>query len=149
MGYSLAGTVVKSRRNGINSCSSSNELGAQYAWPHQTSIIRKSHQTCKQEPALPVVMNVTSWSCSGEKIVFLVVQSNFTLKERQLAMLVGTTGTAGLREKRCRTVRPTVALYLNELITKLKCANSEVKSVHSHPQRGCLNWPYGTLSELP
>ena len=34
-------------------------------------------------------------------------------------------------------------------ITKLKCVNSEVKSVDIRPKQGCLNWPYGTLSESP
>ena len=34
-------------------------------------------------------------------------------------------------------------------ITKLKCVNSVVRSVTTHPKKGCLNWPYGTLSESP
>ena len=34
-------------------------------------------------------------------------------------------------------------------ITKLKCVNSEFKSVDIHPKQGCLNWPYGTMSESP
>ena len=34
-------------------------------------------------------------------------------------------------------------------ITKLKCVNSEFRSVDIHPKQGCLNWPYGTLSESP
>ena len=34
-------------------------------------------------------------------------------------------------------------------ITELKCVNSEVKSVDIHPEKGCLNWPYGTMSESP
>ena len=34
-------------------------------------------------------------------------------------------------------------------ITKLKCVNSEFKSVDIDPEQGCLNWPYGTMSESP
>ena len=34
-------------------------------------------------------------------------------------------------------------------ITKLKCVNSEFKSVDIDPNWGCLNWPYGTMSESP
>ena len=34
-------------------------------------------------------------------------------------------------------------------ITKLKCVNSEVNSVDIDPKQGCLNWPYGTMSESP
>ena len=32
-------------------------------------------------------------------------------------------------------------------ITKLKCVNSEVKSVNIDPNWGCLTWLYGTMSE--
>ena len=34
-------------------------------------------------------------------------------------------------------------------ITRLKCVNSEFNSVDIHPKQGCLNWPYGTMSESP
>ena len=34
-------------------------------------------------------------------------------------------------------------------ITRLKCVNSEFRSVDIHPKQGCLNWPYGTMSESP
>ena len=34
-------------------------------------------------------------------------------------------------------------------ITKLKCVNSEFKSVDIDPEQGCLTWPYGTMSESP
>ena len=40
-------------------------------------------------------------------------------------------------------------LTLLERITKLKCVNSEFRSVDIHPKQGCLNWPYGTMSESP
>ena len=34
-------------------------------------------------------------------------------------------------------------------ITKLKCVNSEFKSVNTHPEEGCLQWLHGTMSEPP
>ena len=137
MRYSLAGTVVKSCRNGINSCSGSTELGAQYVWPHQTTIKRKSHQTCKHESALPVVMNVTSWSCSGGKKCVSGCSEQLHVERAAIGEVSGDDKNGGTSWKRRITVRPTVALYLNDLkrITKLKCVSSEVKSAHSHPQR--------------
>ena len=60
----------------------------------------------------------------------------------------GTTGTAGHHRKRWITVRPDCCTLLKR-ITGLKCVNSEVKSVDIHPKKGCLNWPYGTMSESP
>ena len=49
------GTVVKSCRNGINSYTSSNELGAQYVQPHQKTIKRKKTTPEKHVPAFVVV----------------------------------------------------------------------------------------------
>ena len=34
-------------------------------------------------------------------------------------------------------------------ITRLKCVNSEFKSVNTHPEKGCLQWLHGTMSEPP
>ena len=34
-------------------------------------------------------------------------------------------------------------------ITRLNCVNSEVKSVHILPNKGCLNWIHGIMSESP
>ena len=38
---------------------------------------------------------------------------------------------------------------LLERIARLKCVNPVVKSVLSHPKKGCLNWLHGTMSESP
>ena len=46
---------------------------------------------------------------------FLAVQNGFTLAELHSVRFIGTAGAAGLLEKRCRTERPTVTLYLTEL----------------------------------
>ena len=82
---------------------------------------------------------------------FLVVPIGFT-QRRQLFTRV-FKGQQDRRDivKWCITARPAVALYLNILkrITKLKCVNSEFQSVDIDPSWGCLNWPYGTMSESP
>ena len=136
MRYSLAGTVVKSCRNGINSCSSSNELGAQYVWPHQTTIKRKSHQTWKACACLQPF----SWSCftakadAAEKTRFRMVSTAFTLIERQFGEEPWDIRNSGTLWKRCITVRPTVALYLDELLIQ-KCKFGSQFSRH-WPQLG-------------
>ena len=40
-------------------------------------------------------------------------------------------------------------LTLLKRITKLKCVNSEVRTVNIHPEKGCLQWLHGTMSEPP
>ena len=59
----------------------------------------------------------------------------------------GTAGTAGLSKR--LTNRKADCFTLLKRITKLKCVNSEFRSVDIHPKQGCLNWPYGTMSESP
>ena len=34
-------------------------------------------------------------------------------------------------------------------ITNLKCVNLTVRTVITHPKKGCLNWLHGTMSEPP
>ena len=85
--YSLSGTVVKSCPSWHKRLSSSIELGAQFVSPHQTTIKRKKPHL--ESVCLPVI-HIMSWmsqagAAAVKEIVFLVVQSNFTLKERQLA----------------------------------------------------------------
>ena len=59
----------------------------------------------------------------------------------------GTAGTAGLLKR--LTNRKANCFSLLKRITILKCVNSEFKSVDIDPDWGCLNWPYGTMSESP
>ena len=79
------------------------------------------------------------------KKMFLPVRTGFTLAERHSVRFTGTAGAAGLPEKRCITERPTVTLYLNELLIKKCQFGSQI--VGSHPKQGCLNWLHGTMSE--
>ena len=59
----------------------------------------------------------------------------------------GTAGPAG-HYKMVHNRKASCCTLLKR-ITKLKCVNSEVKSVDIDPNWGCLNWPYGTMSESP
>ena len=146
------GTVVKSCPNGIKQLSNSSELGAQNVSPHQKNIKRKNTTPARRVPAWFIYM---SWrdamalqSCC-KKRRFLAVQNGFALAaDRNLG-----EKTLGLQEQRdsSKTVdnRKADSFALLKWITGLKCVNSEVKSVDIHPKKGCLNWPYGTLSESP
>ena len=62
--YSLSGTVVKSCPNWHKRLSSSNELGAQYVSPHQTTIKRKKTTPESRVPACcsyHVLVNLSLW----------------------------------------------------------------------------------------
>ena len=85
--YSLAGTVFKSCPNWHKTAFKFHRIRCTICFTSPDNHQKKKTTPGKRVPACFSchVMNVTSWSCSGEKIVFLVVQSNFTLKERQLA----------------------------------------------------------------
>ena len=103
-------------------------------------------RTCLSPSFTHVMCHIKSWNCS-EKIKFLVVPNGITLAEMHSVRFTGTAGAAGLHKKTKNGKADCFALL--RWITKLKCVNSEVKSVLSHPKKGCLNWLHGTLSEPP
>ena len=112
--YSLAGTVVKSCPNGINGCSSFIELGAQHVSPHRRTIKRKEDHTWKACACLSVATNVQKLKLQRKNEV--------SGSSEQLHSDIQAFGeepwdqrTSGTSQRWCRTVRPTVALYLNEL----------------------------------
>ena len=73
------GTVVKSCRNGTNSCSSSSELDAQYVQPHQKTIKRKrQHLESMSLPGLYFMLlcKCPSKSCADEKEAVSAVPCN-------------------------------------------------------------------------
>ena len=78
---------------------------------------------------------------------FLAVWHGSTVEELLSRSSQGTAGTAGL-SKRLKN-RKANCFTLLKRITRLKCVNSEFKSVDIHPKQGCLTWPYGTMSESP
>ena len=62
----------------------------------------------------------------------------------------GIPGTAGVAGHSTRLVnRKADCCPLLKRITKLKCVNSEFKTVNAHPEKGCLKWLHGTMSEPP
>ena len=68
------------------------------------------------------------------------------LKERNTGV-PGTTGTAGHRNM-VQNSKASCCTLLKR-ITRLKCVNSEVRTVNIHPKKGCLQWLHGTMSEPP
>ena len=145
--YSLKGTVVQSSHMGINSYASSNELGAQYVQPHQ--IPKRPYL---QEEDMPVAFIVTchvvvekAWAAVGRG--FWLFRSSSHWKNADSEGSQRTAGAAG-RRKMVQN-RMADCFPLLKRITRLKCVNSEFNSVNIHPQRGCLKWPYGTMSEPP
>ena len=117
----------------------------------QTTIKRKSHQTCKHESILRVVMNVTSLSCSDrKKEVSGCSEQLHSVKSAFLKGSQGTAGIAGLPKKPKKVQnRKANCFALLKRITRLKCVNSEVRAVISHPKQGCLQWLHGTMPEPP
>ena len=134
---------------GIKQLSKSSELGAQHVSPHQ-----KPKRPHLQEKDMPVAF-ICSCHVSCQKLKLQVQKLKFlTCSERLHTQRTafhrssqGTAGTAGLSKR--LTNRKADCFTLLKRITKLKCVNSEFRSVDIHPKQGCLNWPYGTMSESP
>ena len=133
---------------GIKRLSSSSELGAQHVSPHQ--IPKRPHL---QEKDMPVAF-ICSCHVSCQKLKLQVQKKKF------LTVRSGFTWKSAIHEDLKRPLRPQdISKWLTnrkadcctllKRITKLKCVNSEFKSVDIHPKQGCLNWPYGTMSESP
>ena len=109
--------MVKSCRNGINSCSSSNELGARYAQPHRKPSKERKTTPGKHVPAFAVQMSLQKlrkWKrnsfCSSE-------QSHFGEGAGSEGSQ-GTTGPAGLHKMVRNRKAPCFALLRR--ITNLK-----------------------------
>ena len=113
--YSLSGTVVKSCPNWHKRLSSSSELGAQHVSPHQ--IPKRPHL---QEKDMPVAF-ICSCHVSCQKLKLQVRKKEVSDCSERLHLKecrsLGSLGHPELQEisKRLKTVRPAVALYLNEI----------------------------------
>ena len=144
---SLAGTVVRSAMRAYNGCTSSNELGAQYVQPHQRTIKRKKRRHL-ESMCLPLLLRIASnaWTSMKNKVSGCS-ERHHCCRNAFHKGSQGTAGPAGLRKMVQK--RKANCFALLRWITKLKCVNSEVKSVLCHPQRGCLQWLHGTISEPP
>ena len=120
-----SGPVFKSATRALNGCTSSHELGAQYVSPHVTV---KAEAAVKNE----------------------VSGSSERLHSDRQAFRRGSLGPQEQRDNpKMLKNRKASCFTLLKRITRLKCVNSEVKSVDIHPKQGCLDWPYGTLPESP
>ena len=103
---------------------------------------QKDHTCRKRTCLLPVMVHVMvqyeSWSCSEKQSFWL-----FSTASRSRKTFHKVHWDHRSRGNSRKTVKNRQADCFNLLkrITKLKCVNSKVKSVRSHPQRGCLNCP--------
>ena len=91
---------------------------------------------------------IVSKAEAAEKTRFLMVATAFTLIERQYGEEPWDSRSSENLQKTVDNSKANCCTLLKR-ITKLKCVNSEVNSVDIHPKQGCLNWPYGTMSESP
>ena len=79
---------------------------------------QRDHTCRKRTCLLPVVAHVMlnfKIQAAVIKMKFLAVQNGFTQKGMHAVAIIGTTGAAAILEKRWRTERPSLPLYLNEL----------------------------------
>ena len=112
---------------------------------------QRDHTCRKRTCLLPVVshvmLNFKSASCSNKKEV-LVVRSGFTQKRCIPLGFARDRRISGNFEKWLKN-RKADCFTLRKRITRLKCVNSEVRTVITHPKEGCLKWLHGTMSEPP
>ena len=141
---------VQVSHKGIKRLPNSNELGAQYVSPHQRTKREENH-TCKTCACLiqmswhdaMMLQKLLQW----QKRSFWLFR---TISRWERNRSLGSLGRPEPREfsKKAQNSKASCCTLLKR-ITKLKWVNSEFKSVDIHPKQGCLNWPYGTMSESP
>ena len=128
----------------------SNELGAQYVSPHQRTK-RKEYHTCKTCACLIQM----SWhdAMTLQKLLQWQKRSFWlfrTISRWERNRSLGSLGRPEPREfsKKVQNSKASCCTLLKR-ITRLKCVNSEVRTVNIHPEKGCLQWLHGTMSEPP
>ena len=131
---------------GIRRLSSSNELGAQYVSPHQTTK-RKKTTPERRVPAFSQCLEMMSLRQLVKNGVSGGSERPHSVRN---AILKGSQGTArAARIPKTVHNRKADCCTLLKRITKLKCVNSEFRTVNTHPEEGCLKWLHGTMSEPP
>ena len=141
--------MFRSATRAYNSCTSSSELDAQHVTPHQTTIKKKETTPASHVPAwiLCHVLRNESAKGAAKKQRF----PTFSTASHERADhwdFSGTAGAAG-RHQMVKNRKANCCTLLKR-ITKLKCVNSEVKSVKHLPHNGgSLKWVHGTMSESP
>ena len=119
-----------------------------------TCITSPDNHQKKESPHLKVVCLPDSYvviRCNGAAKLLQKTEVSehsewLPLKERSTGV-PGTIGAAG-HSKRLKNRKADCCPLLRR-ITKLKCVNSEFKTVNTHPEKGCLKWLHGTMSEPP
>ena len=108
------GNVVRSCPKAFNGCTSSNELDAQYVWPHQRTIKRKSHQTWKACACLFCCIKLSKAEAAAKKGSFWKFR---TASQWKTSIRRGSLGHPERRDfvNKMHNRRPTVSLYLDEL----------------------------------
>ena len=109
----------------------------------ETTPAGKGHACCLH--VFMYLYPVKSWSCRT-KMEVSDCSERLHLKECRSLGFPGTSGAAG-NLKNGWNRKAICFAYLDELLIQ-KC-NSEFKSVDIDPNWGCLNRPYGTMSESP
>ena len=89
-------------------------------------------QRCCKAAAKKEISGSSKWLHSTE------MQSTGFIKDSRKS---GTSQKVHNRKADCCT--------LLKRITELKSVNLEFKSVNAHPEKGCLQWLHGTMSEPP
>ena len=147
MRYAIPGPWSILAPIGINGCTSSSELDAQHVSPHQ-----KRKRPHLQEKDMPVACFRTchvalSKAEAAVKTEVSEVLHSFTWKNRTL----GSLGPSERQDFPKRLMNgKAICFTLLRRITRLKCVNSEVKSVKHLPHNGgSLKWVHGTMSESP
>ena len=143
------GTVVKSCRNGIKQLSSSNELDAQYVSPHQRTK-RKEYHTWKSCACLIIGREIMQYDAAKVAAKTEVSGNSERLHSWRNASArnpwdrkISGTDSKGWKNSMAG------CCSLLRWITNLKFVNSVVRTVITHPEKGCLNWLHGTMSEPP
>ena len=134
---------------GIKRLSSSNELDAQNVKPHQTTIKRQKTTPESHEPACCMSQNVLYCSCKGCCKNGGLWKFEMTSLNRDAFHRFHKGPQEQRDTQKMVQNRKADCFALLRWITKLKCVNSAVRTVITHPEKGCLKWLHGTMSEPP
>ena len=132
-------TAFKFQRLGCTKCLTSPDNHQKKESPHLKVV-------CLPDSCIKCCCHESS-EAAAKRRRFLIVSNNVTLEECNSRGSQGTIGAAGLSKRLIN--RKADCCPLLKRITKLKCVNSEFKTVDTHPEEGCLKWLHGTMSEPP
>ena len=108
----------------------------------------ETKKTHLQEKEMPVAccrtchVELRTLELQWQKLSFWLFKFASGVKRWSFQWIPRDGRTSGTSQKGWWMERPSVALYLDRWIIKLKCVNLKVKSVLSHPKKGCLKWSH-------